>query len=166
MTGKELLDDFVRNKRRMMCAWAMRCGVTATDADDCVQEALLRAYRTIDRYNPSLPMANWLHRYVTNECLRHRKKQQILVHLDAIESIAGHASCIERLIDDDEIRDRYQQALMLLSCLDPKQQRMFLNVKEGRTSLADEANEADVTINAMTVRVCRLQKRLRAVAAN
>jgi RNA polymerase sigma-70 factor (ECF subfamily) len=40
------------------------------DADDAMQETLLRAWRGIGRFEPRAPLAAWLHRIATNVCLR------------------------------------------------------------------------------------------------
>src|SRR5262249_52510294 len=40
------------------------------DADDALQETLLRAWRGIGRFEPRAPVAAWLYRIATNVCLR------------------------------------------------------------------------------------------------
>jgi RNA polymerase sigma-70 factor (ECF subfamily) len=40
------------------------------DADDALQETMLRAWRGVDRFQPNAPLAGWLYRIATNVCLR------------------------------------------------------------------------------------------------
>ncbi len=39
------------------------------DADDALQETLLRAWRGSDSYEPRAPLSAWLHTIATNVCL-------------------------------------------------------------------------------------------------
>ena len=40
-------------------------------ANDCAQEAFIRAYRALHQYDPALPLAPWLLRIATNTSLNH-----------------------------------------------------------------------------------------------
>jgi len=40
-------------------------------ANDCAQEAFIRAYRALHQYDPTLPFGPWLYRITTNASLNH-----------------------------------------------------------------------------------------------
>lgn len=61
-------------------------------AEDLTQEAYLRAYRSFDRYDRSMPFENWLFRILTNlfvDSLRRRPKQMPLSLDRAMSSADG-----------------------------------------------------------------------------
>ncbi len=63
---------------------AYRLTGNAADAEDLVQEAFLRAYRSFSRYDRSMPFMNWLNRILVNQYidLYRRKKRMRIVSLD------------------------------------------------------------------------------------
>jgi RNA polymerase sigma-70 factor (ECF subfamily) len=46
-------------------------------AEDCVQEAYLRAFRAWGRWRPDAPAEAWLHRIAINVAVSHRRKEQL-----------------------------------------------------------------------------------------
>ena len=52
------------------------------DAEDAAQEAFIRAYQFIDRFDPVRPLAPWLARIVVNICLNRVEGQRSLSPLD------------------------------------------------------------------------------------
>jgi len=52
-------------------------------AKDCAQEAFIRAYRALHRYDPSLPFAPWILRIATNTSLNHLRRWH--AHQDPVE---------------------------------------------------------------------------------
>lgn len=56
------------------------------DALDLAQDAFVRAYRAMHRFDPAMPFYPWLHQIVRNTCLNHlkRKKRRGEQSLDAL----------------------------------------------------------------------------------
>jgi RNA polymerase sigma-70 factor (ECF subfamily) len=50
---------------------ALRITSDAEAANDCAQEAFIRAYRALHQYDPALPFGPWLYRITTNASLNY-----------------------------------------------------------------------------------------------
>src|SRR5688572_1482791 len=58
-------------------AGALRMTRNPADAEDLVQEAMMRAYRSFDRFEPGTNLKAWLFRIMTNAYINtYRKKQR------------------------------------------------------------------------------------------
>lgn len=92
------------------------------DALELSQEAFVRAFKAIDRFDVSRPFYPWLYRIVKNLCLNHlkRRSRRQEISIDVVEpwghgilasSGTGPAEAAER----NELRDRLWQAIDHLS---------------------------------------------------
>jgi RNA polymerase sigma-70 factor (ECF subfamily) len=104
------------------------------DADDAVQETMLRAWRGLDRFEPRAPLVAWLHTIATNVCLtalRNRRTRDLL-HLQPYP---------DRLLDDLEaptpgpearlaLRESVELAFVTAVQLLPPKQRAVLILRD------------------------------------
>ena len=69
-------EELARRLRAPLAAFLTRRLPSAADADDAVQETLLRAYRHLDHYDPSRRFATWLFAIGKNVASNHRAAQR------------------------------------------------------------------------------------------
>jgi len=125
--GHREFEALVSRTKRQAYNVAYRMTGNREAAEDLTQEAYLRAYRSFDRYNRSLPFANWYFRIRTNlfvDSLRRRPKQQPLSLDRAFANsegddeytfdIADHDSDPERIVMRDTMDERLQEGLAAL----------------------------------------------------
>jgi RNA polymerase sigma-70 factor (ECF subfamily) len=83
--------ELVRRHQRRAYRTAFHVVGHHGDADDCVQEAFVRAYRGLKAFDRRADFSTWLHRIVVNVALnliRSRKRRHYLVALEDAETSA------------------------------------------------------------------------------
>jgi RNA polymerase sigma-70 factor, ECF subfamily len=155
-------------------AGALRMTRNPPDAEDLVQETMLRAYRSFDRFQPGTNLKAWLFRIMTNAYInvyRKRQREPQKVSQDDIEDF----DLYQRLKDHDPQFSVTPETLVLDALVDsditdaiddlPEQFRMavMLSDIEG-FSYAEMAEIMDVPMGTVMSRLHRgrkaLQKRL------
>jgi RNA polymerase sigma factor (sigma-70 family) len=96
------------------------------DADDAVQETMLRAWKSSDRYAPRARLTTWLHAIATNVCLtaieRRRKRPA-----EVIEDLEHLQPYPDRLLDDLVERETVELAFITaIQLLSPKQRAVLI----------------------------------------
>jgi RNA polymerase sigma-70 factor (ECF subfamily) len=81
---RELLAPF----RTRLYAHCLRMLRSPQDAEDAVQESLLRAWRALPRFDGRASMGTWLHQIATNVCLTALKKRERFVPVDHADTLA------------------------------------------------------------------------------
>jgi RNA polymerase sigma-70 factor, ECF subfamily len=155
-------------------AGALRMTRNPADAEDLVQETMLRAYRSFDRFEPGTNLKAWLFRIMTNAYIntyRKRQREPLKVSQDDIEDF----DLYQELKNHDPAFSATPESIVLDNLLDsditqaiddlPEQFRMavLLSDLEG-FSYAEMAEIMDVPMGTVMSRLHRgrkaLQKRL------
>jgi RNA polymerase sigma-70 factor (ECF subfamily) len=126
------------------------------DADDATQEALLRAWKGIERYEPHAPVRAWLYRIATNVCLRmlERRARDRAIGLDAHlepypDPVAPAASEPPARVESDEaVGLAFIAAMRLL----PPKQRVVLVLRDvldwSTREVAELLDDSDAAVNS------------------
>jgi RNA polymerase sigma-70 factor (ECF subfamily) len=69
-------EELVRQNQPYAYSLAVRMLGNEQEAEDAVQEAFIRVWRSIDRYDPRVRFTTWLYRIVTNHCLDHLRSRR------------------------------------------------------------------------------------------
>lgn len=149
------------------------CGRPA-DAEDAMQEALLKTYRHVSRLREADAFRPWLHRVVKNACLVSRRRRvHQPTHVESLDAPAG-AGAVAREVPSRghdpeqsaahaELRGRLKTAVASL----PPTSRavVFLRDIEG-LSTREVASVMGTTEEAVKTRLSRARRSLQAVLAD
>ena len=120
------------------------------DADDAVQETLLRVWKSSDRYEPRAQLTTWLHAIATNVCLtaiarRRKRPAEVTEDLEHLQPYP------DRLLEDLVARETVELAFITAIQLLPPKQRAVLILRDVLGWSAKEAAEAlDDSVAAVT----------------
>lgn len=97
------------------------------DADDVMQNAMLKAWNSIDSFRSDSKLSTWLYRIVINESLDfiRRQKKQTAVSTDNDMTGIANTLMADRYFDGDEAQAKLQAAIALL----PEVQRTVFNLR-------------------------------------
>lgn len=97
------------------------------DADDVLQNAMLKAWNSIDSFRSDSKLSTWLYRIVINESLDfiRRQKKQAAVSTDNDMTGIANTLMADRYFDGDEAQAKLQAAIALL----PEVQRTVFNLR-------------------------------------
>ncbi len=133
--GNEILQAFAadpENGFRLLTRQAMRplywhirrMVVSHHDAEDVLQETLLRAYRSIGGVREGSTLASWLYRIATNEALRHIEQRGRMARaLDIVPEEDATGALAEEYVDYSDLEAvKLRDAVLALP---PRQQAVF-----------------------------------------
>jgi RNA polymerase sigma-70 factor (ECF subfamily) len=141
-----------------MLGLARRVLGNAADAEDVVQEAMLRVWTHAPRWQPLAAFRTWLTRVVVNLCLD-RKRRKPWVALDAAGEIVDPTPGIVETAEQSERERLLTGAIAEL----PERQRtaIMLTYSEGMSN-AEVADILDTSVSAVETLLVRGKQNLRA----
>lgn len=130
------------------------------DARDLAQDALLKATRALDRYDPSRPFAPWIYRIARNSCLNHIERRRVRSAAPPPEAGPDRSEPAP-----DVLVARREEVLRVRRALDQlgPEDRRVLEMKLVRNLDNREiARRLGIGRGALRTRACRALARLRA----
>lgn len=108
------------------------------DANDVLQNCLVKVYRSIGRFERKAKLYTWLYRIATNEAITflNKKKQKQMASLDDGEMPLGERLQADSYFDGDAAQVKLQEAIAGL----PEKQRAVFTLR-----YFDEMNYADMS---------------------
>jgi RNA polymerase sigma-70 factor, ECF subfamily len=150
--------------RRRLHAHCYRMLGSVHDADDALQETMLRAWRAIGRFEPRAELSSWLYRIATNVCLR-MIEQRGRVEAAAVEThLQPYPDVLlEERTPEDEAERRETVGLAFVAAMQllPPRQRATLVLRDVLGWSAREAAETlGITVAAANSALQRARERI------
>lgn len=129
---------------------------TAEDAEDCAQEAFVKAFRKLNQFQFNSKFSTWLYRIAINTAISARRKQKF--HLQNIDDVQIHKQVRNvNELKHHEQKQFIQEAFALLNESDVTILSLFY-LKE--FSLKEIADILEIDVNNTKVKLYRARKRL------
>lgn len=147
-TKNQAFGHLVQLYQRMLYYHIRRLVIDHDDADDVLQNTLLKAWKNIDQFRADAALKTWLYRIATNESLTflNNKKKRGFEDVADIENDLRHSLSSGRYIDGDEVQKKLQMAILSL----PGQQRIVFNMRYYDELKYEEISEIlEVSVGAL-----------------
>jgi RNA polymerase sigma-70 factor (ECF subfamily) len=154
--------------RAALAASARRLAKSRSDADDLVQETLLRAWRFWPRYHERDHCRAWLQRILSNTfcsmCRSAARRRAQLSQLALASSMDAELASKESALEsrDDSASCGDDQLASSLAALKPEQRRILCLIDLNERSYREAANELACPIGTVMSRLHRARRALRA----
>ena len=152
-----------QHEKRMYAVCLRMCG-NHEDAQDCLQEAMLRVYRAISGFKGQSSFSTWLYRVTMNACLDELRKRKNKLStsldgmLDAGWSPADERDTPEKHVLSAEKRTVIQQTIAEL----PEDMRSAIVLRDIQGFSYDEiAQMLEINVGTIKSRISRGREKLR-----
>lgn len=127
----DLYEILVRRYEKKLCALAWRMLHNRADVEDVVQEAFVKAYRSLGKFRGDAQFSTWLYRITVNLILnrlrRGSKMREVDLDMDRMESPSNPKSAVRQ-------KEVQAAAARAIDDLPPRQRVIFhMRYEEGRS---------------------------------
>lgn len=151
------------NKYQERLYWHIRRLVLVhEDADDVLQNTLIKIYRGILQFEGKSKLYTWLYRIATNEAITHlqSKARHSTDSLDDNSALLANRLQADTWFDGDEVQRRLQKAIVQL----PEKQRIVFNLRYFDEMPYDEMSGVlDTSVGALKASFHHAVKKIEAV---
>ena len=164
----EAFGRLVKQHSAMLFQVAFRLTGNEANAEDVVQDAFVRAYRKLDRFDGRSAFGTWLYRITVNcsmDAMRKKQRNRESTDLEPVleqKQPSTHDPSPQRLAMSREISEQVTSVLEQLSAME--RTAFLLKHHEGR-SLIEISEIMDLRVNAVKHAIFRAVKKLRAELA-
>ena len=151
------------HERRMYAVALRMCG-NAEDAQDCLQEAMLRVYRAISGFKGQSSFSTWLYRITMNTCLDElrKRKNRPSTSLDGLVDAGWSPVDAGETPERHTLRREVRQTLQAMISELPEDMRAAVVLRDIQGYTYDEIAEMlDTNVGTIKSRISRGRERLR-----
>jgi RNA polymerase sigma-70 factor, ECF subfamily len=170
---RELFYDLVRPYERKVYAAALAILRNEQDAEDAVQEAMLKAFANIGKFRAEARFSTWLIQITVNEALMRRRRQRTVV-MEGIDDrrdeegeyapreFADWREIPSETLERKEVRQRLAEAL---AALDRKYREVFVLRDMEHLNIQETAEALGISVASVKTRLLRARLMLRDLLA-
>jgi RNA polymerase sigma-70 factor, ECF subfamily len=139
------------------------------DAEDALQDTLIRAYRGLPSFEGRSSLSSWLTRIAINSALMTMRKRRSRPEISfeqppGLEEESFTFDVRDNALNPEQLCDQHQRCERIhsaISRLDPKSRTTILVRISEETSMKEMARELDISVASVKSRLLRVRRRLR-----
>lgn len=156
---KQAYAHFINKYKNQLYATILRMTKNPQDAQDLVQDAFIKVYRNLDKYDANGSFSSWLYRVAINHCMdEFRKKRYSTVQVEIDE---------ERVVNSEHPelvflkKEKSRQLERLIATL-PEDERLIILLRYVNEISYEEIGEVmDVPLSTVRNKLHRAKKKMR-----
>jgi len=136
------------------------------DAEDLVQDVFVQFFRTLDRYDPTRPLENWVSRLALNVCLKTLRSRQRKPEWRWSDLSEGEQAVVDSLLhapetDAAQARDGRELLVKLMDSLSAQERMIMTLMHLEEKPVAEIAAMTGWNATLIKVRAFRARARMR-----